>query len=157
MIRIKESPNNKKVYLRIANLDKINKQAIRKAFYYVGKDLVTVAKSEIMKKPKHGITYRVSKGGRVVMHTASAPGESPANLTGNLKRGLDYEVQGSDEMIFGVKDTVNYAGYLEDGTSKMKSRPYLITSIKENYGNIQKHFEERINRELNKSSSGVIE
>lgn len=150
MIGIKFNPANKEVFIQIANLANINKEAIRKAFYYVGKDLVATAKTDIMKKPKHGITYRVSKNGRMVMHTASKAGEAPANLRGNLKKGLDYEVQGSDEMTFGVRDTVEYAGYLEDGTSKMKARPYLKTSIEENFGNIQRHFEEQIKRDLNK-------
>ena len=148
-MKIQEDPKNRKVFLQISELLSTNKAAIRKAFYYIGKDLVATAKAEIMKRPKHGITYRIAKGGRIISHTASAAGEAPANLTGFLKNGLDFEVQGSDEMTFGVKDKVHYAAYLELGTRKIEPRPYVEASIKVNYGNIQKHFEEQLQKSLN--------
>ena len=151
MINIKESPNNRKIFLQIANLNKINKNAIRKAFYYIGKDLVVTSKREIMKKPKHGIIYRVAKGGRVINHIASAPGEAPANLTGALNHSIQFEIQGADTLEFGSDNSVKYGGYLEKGTTKMAAHPYLELSVKNNYGNIQKHFEVQLDKSLNKS------
>lgn len=149
---------NRRTLLQIENLKDLSQEAIRKAFYMIGKDLVDDSRAMIMEKPKHGRLYKLRKNGRLINHRASAPGEAPANFTGALKHSLDFTVSGSEKMVFGSRTTfpnrkgtpagVNYGGYLELGTRKIEPRPYLEPAIKKNYGNIQDHFEQQLKKSL---------
>lgn len=123
---------------------KATRRGIRRGFYFFGKDLATDAKGYILKGPKTGKLYKVR--GRKKRHRASGPGESPANLTGALRKSVDYQVQGSDEMEFGAG--TDYAAFTELGTKNMEERPYLIRAIKNNERNAEKHFEREIRKEL---------
>lgn len=80
---------------------------------------------------RHGRVYRVYGTGRV--YVASAPGEAPAVRTGRLRNSIKCYFQGSGMSIKGVIGTdLDYAVFLETGTSKMNARPYfLITFEKE--------------------------
>lgn len=116
-------------YLR--DLDHHNeamKRGTRLAFYSIGKENVRETKELIKKGPKTGRLYRLK--GRKYRHRASAPGEPPANLTGRLRKGVDFEVRGSDQMQFG--DRVFYGFFLERGTKKMRPRPHLSRAVKKN-------------------------
>jgi phage gpG-like protein len=66
-----------------------------------------------MAAPKHGRLY-----GR---HRASAPGESPAVDSGNLITSIAIVSENSLEAKIGTP--VEYAAYLEHGTSRMAARP----------------------------------
>lgn len=70
-----------------------------------------------------------AKGGRVYprtggnYHQASAPGEAPAIDTGTLVNSIHSEFQG---LMTGIVFTgIEYAPYLEYGTSKMAARPFF--------------------------------
>ncbi len=68
---------------------------------------------EDMRKPKTGNIYKILG----VDHQASAPGESPAVLTGTLINGLTTSITPSPMMITGQVATspdAFYAGFLED-------------------------------------------
>ena len=56
----------------------------------------------------------------------SLPGNPPGVRTGNLKDRWTFGVRGGSGKItvFG-EPGVNYAGYLENGTTKMAARPYV--------------------------------
>jgi hypothetical protein len=154
--------NNRKVELQIENIDATTRKAIRKAFYFIGKDLVKTSRKLIMDPPKTGRIYRLRKGGKIVRHQASAPGQPPANFTGSLRDSLDFDVIGSDKMEFGVKQLfqnrrgtplgVNYGKYLEGDPNrkpvKLFPRPFLLPSIKSNQKNTQVHFETQLKKEL---------
>jgi len=158
MFKVTPDLANQKVIIQIRNLISTQKTAIRRAFYFSGKDLVKTSKAMIMEKPKHGRLYRLKKHGLTVLHRASAPGEAPANFTGALKNSVDFTVSGAEKMIFGSrlyfpdrKGTpagVKYGGYLEHGTKKIAPRPYLEPSIVKNYRNIQTHFEKHLKQKL---------
>lgn len=47
--------------------------------------------------------------------------------TGTLRGGNHYEVAGSDTLL--IKNNVEYAGYVEYGTSKMPARPFFKPAI----------------------------
>lgn len=87
--------------------------AVRKAAF----DIEAGAKQS-MKGPKSGATYK--RGSK--SHQASAPGEAPAIDTGNLVNSIQTDVQG---LRAEVGTAVEYALYLEYGTSKMAARPFL--------------------------------
>lgn len=158
MFEFKADPRNLKVVIKIQKQAGDQKKAIRKAFYEIGKRLVAATNKAILKKPKHGKTY-IIKGRK---HTASAPGEAPANLTGNLRKSLDFEVRGSSQMLFGVQESfgnrksgqngVIYGRALELGYQprNLAARSYLIASIRENQKNTQVIFERNLRESLGK-------
>lgn len=112
----------------IVDHDHKMRQSCRLAFYHIGKENVRITRDLIKKGPKTGRLYRIA--GRKRRHRASAPGEPPANLTGRLRRGVNFVVKGTDQMQFG--DTVFYGFYLERGTRKMRPRPHLKPAITKN-------------------------
>jgi hypothetical protein len=152
MFKITEDIDNRQIYLHVDKHVLLQTRAIRKAFYYIGKDLVRDAAREILKKPKHGRIYTVIIDGRTVKHQASAPGEAPANLRGDLRKSLDFNVEGSNKMEFGYREEfinrknsprgVVYGRALELGYEprNLEPRPNLLPTIKRNYKNSQKHF-----------------
>lgn len=62
-------------------------------------------------------------GRRYGSHQASAPGAPPANWSGHL-RDTSFTPLTNDAHLPGIMSNAIYAGYLEDGTSKMAARPF---------------------------------
>lgn len=48
--------------------------------------------------------------------------------TGRLRNSIDYEVKSSENAVY-VKTDVNYAGFVELGTSRQKPQPYLRPAV----------------------------
>ena len=163
-ISIVKGGDARKAEINIRNLNANNAHGIRKAFYKLGKDLRSLTKQEILKKPRSGRTYLVRRGSRIIQHTASRPGEYPASLSGNLQRSVDFNVYGADRMEFGYiegydenpstgftpKGGVTYGKYLEEGTSRMQARPGLQLSVKKTEGNAREHFETELKKHMSK-------
>lgn len=83
----------------------------------------TEMKTSITEGGKSGITYtRNNKE-----HTASAPGQAPANDTGKLASGIIYNRVSDD--THEIKITTEYALALEVGTSRMAARPFIMPAI----------------------------
>lgn len=83
------------------------------------------------------------QGGRK-MHTASAPGEPPAVDTGRLRASITYDVSPQGDAVQIGSSTaqmasagapVNYAQFLEFGTERMKSRPFMRPVAMQYMGN----------------------
>lgn len=79
-------------------------------------------KKSILSGAKSGRQYFVN-GAR---HTASAPGQAPANDTGELVRSIKVTKERNKSTINISK---NYAVFLEFGTSKMRPRPFIIPAF----------------------------
>lgn len=79
-------------------------------------------KNSILSGAKSGRQYYVN-GAR---HTASAPGQPPANVTGELVRSIKVTKERNKSTINISK---NYAIFLEFGTSKMRPRPFIIPAF----------------------------
>ena len=149
MFGMKESGNNVKVFRNINNIDNATRRGLRQAFFQVGWDWKRPAQRQILSKKKSGRTYLVRRGKTRRRHTASAPGESPANLSGAYRRSIGFKIQGSMKLIFGAGGTgVPYAPFLEEGTKNMKPRPGLKNSIKANERNTRQHFINNLNKNL---------
>lgn len=99
---------------------------------------------------------RVPKAGRIykrksVIHRASAPGQAPANDTGNLI-GSIHHIQGQDQggtVSSSVVVTASYAKWLEYGTRRMAERPF-VRPTKVWVGPIFKEYMAQKLRKLNK-------
>jgi len=73
-----------------------------------------------------GKTYKIE--GR--HHVASAPGEPPTVLTGDLRASLDHWVAKLGREIVGIISVnTEYAPKLEFGTRKMAPRPFMRNTI----------------------------
>jgi len=145
--KIKADRGTQRVIVSIRNLPATNKRGIRQGMYFVGRDVRNTARQLILdRSTKTGRIYIVRKGSRRFKHQSSAPGQAPANLTGNLRRGIGFNVVGALRMEFGAR--AEYAPFLELGTTRMKRRPYLIAAINKNIGTAQVHFSREIERAI---------
>lgn len=160
MFKIRKSPKNKDILLKIKEGVSDNKNAIRKAFYFVGKDLRKSARNSIIRGPQRtGRLYIIHKNNIRKRHRASAPGQPPANLTGNLQKSIIFQVRGYTQLSFGVsnqnsvsigrnrKRLAEYGKILEEGGQRIKKRPFLRPAYEENKSDIIQHIEREIQRE----------
>lgn len=83
------------------------------------------AKKSILSGAKTGRTYK--RG--TVSHRASAPGQPPASDTGRLVSSF-LSQPGPEPLSYDVHANAMYAGFLENGTSKMAPRPFLQPAMK---------------------------
>lgn len=121
MMRVNQDPKNKKTFVDIENLTRKHKKAIRNANYDIGRESQNETRKSINNTGKTGKLYKI--GNRV--HRASSKGQAPANLSGKLKRSVDYSVRGHKQSEFGYKEL--YGKFLEDGTKNMGERPNIKT------------------------------
>lgn len=129
MLKIIGSSGNMRTFKSMTNIVANTKFGIQRGLFRLGKDLVKSFNAET-KKRKSGNLYSVRGRSRKVR--ASAAGESPAVRTGKYKKAVGYKISGS-VMRFG--NSVEYAGFLETGTSRMKARPGLGNALKDNQRN----------------------
>lgn len=74
-------------------------------------------------------------------HQASAPGSPPANWSGHL-RDSSFTPLTNDAHLPGIMSNAMYAGYLEDGTSKMAARPFRQPIIDKAQAEIEAIYQE---------------
>lgn len=130
--------------------------AIRQGFHTSGMQLVKDLNKD-MKAPKSGRTYKVKvgiRGGKLKkprLHTASAPNETPAVITGKFRKSVDFAVRGNRTLEFGANEFApEYAVFLEKGTSKMQARePFKRTVVK-----LKDKIRSNIDTKLKKALSG---
>lgn len=127
-IRIKAIKSTKRIIVDMPREIHKHQQGIENGLHVIG-DIVGQRAGELIQQgPKTGRVYRI----RGRDHQASAPGEAPATFSGRLAKSYNYNVHGPFQMTVG--ESAPYAGFLEDGTRKMKPRPHLIRAITETQG-----------------------
>lgn len=78
---------------------------------------------------------RTRQGGGTYTHTASAEGGAPNTDTGKLVSSVSIELnKGGVYALIG--SNLDYAGFLEFGTSKMGARPWLEPALRDNKDNL---------------------
>lgn len=89
-------------------------------------------------KIKVGMSASSHSGKMYGGHRASAPGETPAVDTGNLVNSIMSELVSSSDTdaLANVGTGVEYAEFLEFGTSRMEARPFMRPAYDENLGQI---------------------
>jgi len=148
---IKEGASNADIRRHIRELDRKIAKGIRVGFDRVGRLLTTTAREQMMEKPKHGRLYRIKRGSQTRNHTASAPYESPANVSGALRKSIGFEQAGM-VLAFGAggrSSGVNYAEYVNDGTRNMYPRYLLPNAVKKQDGAIMPMMQEAVGHEIN--------
>lgn len=76
-----------------------------------------------------GRTYRVPGTNRT--YTASAPGEPPAVMHGQLRNSIQFRVKSDKEISGEVGSELKKAVELEFGTKRIKPRPFLRPTFQE--------------------------
>jgi hypothetical protein len=125
MFSIRPNTQNKRVLVTIKEATPRIRKGLRAAFTEIGKENSLHTKNLIKNPPKTGRIYRF----RGRNHQASAPGQPPANRSGDLMKSVGSRVYGWEKMEFG--DRKFYGKFLEDGTRKMKPRPHLVRTVRE--------------------------
>lgn len=152
MMKIIPDFRNDTTYVEIDNLKRANKTGIKQGFTFLGKQFVKDSRQK-MKDTERDFSkvYYVRIRGRIVRHNPSKEFFPAAIMTGALSKSVRYKVNGSDSMKFGAgDDKINYAKYVELGTSKMKERPYLKPAIYENDRDAWTGFAKYIEKAINK-------
>jgi HK97 gp10 family phage protein len=117
---------------------KINQAMITALFNNADKvasDSANSLANEMKKRIKTGAKSGKTYGN----HTSSAPGQSPANWTGELVNSISAINEGKKSKVI---VNANYAEFLELGTSKMRARPFILPSIQK----VKKDLAERLKR-----------
>jgi len=148
------NPKTEKTLLDLSRMPQEVERGIRRGAYLVGKALVKDSVADINKKPKTGNEYIIYEGiggkklNRPRRHTASAPlKESPAVITGKLRKTINFKVRGAKRLEFGAGSSeVDYAKDLETGGGRVKPRFYLKRSINRTRGLTKR----TLGREVNK-------
>lgn len=79
------------------------------------------------KQLPNGRTFHFRRLEGATMYTASAPGEAPASVTGDLRTSYRFQV-GKGEAVIG--SPLEKAVWLERGTENMAPRPHLSTAFR---------------------------
>lgn len=132
MFKFEAERNNKQVFAQIDQLEDRTRRGIRQFWFLLGKSLLKSFSTAVLQKPRSGRVYKIRRGRTRRRHVASQPGETPANISGDYRRSADFQLRGANEMLFGAE--APYAGFLENGTSKMAARPGLGNAVKDTEG-----------------------
>jgi len=158
MIKVTLNKGSQKVMVELIDIEKPHNRAIRKTLYEIGKDNVRHLRKMLRTGPRTGRIYTIN--GR--RHQASAAGEPPAKLSGDLARSVNYKVRGkasnkgSYEMEFGEgnKDTLKYGKWLEkgteneDGSVKMDARPHISVTVEDKQKDVEVAFLQNIKQQI---------
>ena len=106
--------------------------AVKAQLYLGGLKIEEIYKKSVMSGDKSGKVYHRGK----VSHTASAPGEAPANDTGRLVNSVHTDRVGDGSTVTVSVDAA-YGAALEFGTSKMAARPALLPALRQVTPDIQ--------------------
>ena len=97
--------------------------------------------SAIVNQIKGAISEALERSGQLVENEAAR--ECPVD-TGRLQNSITHEVEGHKKVVIGTN--VEYAGYVENGTSKMRARPYLRKALTNKQSKIADIFKEELEK-----------
>jgi len=135
-----DGPSHKTLQEIEANAPNI-RQAIRQTFFRMGRDLKDKINRDILKGVKSGRVYWIKSrsSGKRRRHKSSAPGETHANMFGDLRRSLGWKVVGTNYMEVGygvTRETTPYARRIEEGGTDsrgitIEARPSIGNNTKD--------------------------
>ncbi len=146
-VNITTNKKTRDVLVKIENLSKFTQKGIREGFERMGSGLVRTFQNQILNEEKFGEDYNIiGSDGVKRLHRASAPGQTPALLTGDYYEKVFYKPHGAHGLEFG--NTSDHASFLELGTPNMKARPGLFNAIKHDLRNNRNYLEESLDKNL---------
>lgn len=104
------------------------------------------AKASLQSGSKSGVTYEKYNPRRT--HTSSAAGEAPATDTGALVNSIRVENVDDGSLVKAGGGKIDYAAFLEFGTSTILARPYMQPAFEKNRKNIFKNINRKLNEEI---------
>ena len=126
------------------NADRAIKDGVKATAFEVRN---TAIKS-IQELSKGELVQRQRQSGRgTYEHQASRVGDPPNTDTGTLVRSIAAEQDKTDEFSYVVGSSLDYASFLEFGTSKMEARPWLEPALDANKSNLSKNIIKAIKRQ----------
>ena len=142
--------SNNATFLSLDNIEDNTRRGIRQGFFRLGRALEIELRKELLAKNKRGIVYKNirTRTGRVKRsHRSSARGQTPANLSGNYRKNVGYQIRASDSMEFGVRDGAPYAQFLEPKDKLF--RPGVGNTVKALEKEAQNIFDSSLRNNLN--------
>lgn len=94
---------------------------------------------QVLSALKNGIRKALEESGNLVENGAAL--RCPVD-TGRLRNSITHKMVGDDKVEIG--SDVEYAGYVELGTSARKKTPYLRPALEDNVNAIKKIFEDNL-------------
>jgi HK97 gp10 family phage protein len=137
--------NTDRLISKLSKLPIAARSGIGKALATSVVELDAYAKEKIQGGSRSGRIYQR----RGVSHRASAPGEFPKADRGGLAPTL-FKAVGADKLRAWFGSKLNYAAFLEFGTSRMEARPWLRPTFKAN----EKSIRERIRAAVREAFRG---
>lgn len=121
------------------------KEGIRRGLLAVAPEIEREVVRLIKNPPKTGRLYYIY--GK--LHRASAPGEAPANLTGELAEGVGSKVSGATQLVIG--DRAEHGRWLEGNVpNRIAPRPHLKPAALSKSREVEQAILLGVKRELNK-------
>lgn len=163
MFKIKEDPQNQRVMMANAKLPNHISKGIRKGAYISGKALVADLRSD-MNKSKTGKTYKVYTGiggkalKRPKLHKASSSSETPAVISGEFRKSVDFLVRGNRTLEFGSGNeglAKDYARVLELGSGRMAARKPLGRTVKKLGNQVKTNLAREVNKQIRAAGFSV--
>ena len=121
----------------IKQLDARKKELEQKAFTGINKA------ADILRNEMILSIEEISQGRVYGGHTASKPGDAPNTDTGRLVSSIQKKAISPTEMEVGSYN-LEYAKYLELGTSRMEARPFVQPAFDKHKENIKKVIEDNL-------------
>lgn len=90
------------------------------------------------------VVTRTRAGGGTYEHTVSKEGDAPNTDTGRLVSSIQVDI---NPLGIFVGSTLEYAGYLEFGTSAMEPRPWLNPALESNRRNIERLMADAVSKD----------
>lgn len=150
MLSFKEDSGNNRVFVQIDDLDNRTQRGIRQGFFRLGARFKQELNKQVLEKNKTGRTYiRRDRAGRRRRHVASAAGQTPANMTGNYRRNIGFQLRGAQQLEVGIREGAPYAKFLEEGTRRMAPRPGVGNTVKSTARDARTFFVGSLMKELN--------
>ncbi len=122
------------------------REGVRRGLLAVGPEIKREVVRLIKSPPKTGRYYVINGQ----LHQASAPGEAPANLTGNLAASVNHTMTGRDTLVIGDREAIApYAKWLEGFVpNRIAPRPHLLPAVISKARDMELYIELAVRREL---------
>lgn len=124
--------------------------AIDAGVFITAQDIRTDAIKSIQNQSTGRSVQRSRQGGGTYTHMASNTGQAPNTDTGKLVASIAVEKE--KEANYLVGSNLEYAAFLEFGTSKMGARPWLEPAMRQNIGELNKNISKAADITIKKAS-----